>query len=71
MNKGMMSRARDLIIHDMEEMHAPKGWRIEIVFDAFGKNTNAGPLGDAAGSQMTREHPNQKNKRPRSLQQTV
>ena len=54
MNKGMTSKARDTLIHDMEEMRALKGWRIEIVFDGFGRNTN-GALGDGPGSQGTRE----------------
>jgi predicted RNA-binding protein with PIN domain len=54
MHKGMMSKARDMLIHDMEEMRALKGWRIEIVFDGFGRNVN-GPLGDGPGSQSSRE----------------
>lgn len=57
MKKGMLSKARSLLIHDMEELCALKGWRIEIVFDGYGRrdNVNSGPLGDDAGSQMTRE----------------
>lgn len=54
MTKGMLSKARNLLIHDMEELRALKGWRIEIVFDGYGKDPN-GPLGDSAGSQSTRE----------------
>lgn len=54
MNKGMLSKARNLLIHDMEELRALKGWRIEVVFDGYGKDVN-GPLGDSAGSQMTRD----------------
>ena len=54
MNKGMISKARDLLIHDMEEMRALKGWRIEVVFDGFGRNTN-GPLGDGPGSKAVRD----------------
>lgn len=53
MNKGMMSKARETLIHDMEEMRVLKGWRIEVVFDGFGRNIN-GPLGDGAGSSATR-----------------
>ena len=54
MNKGMISKARDMLIHDMEELRALKGWRIELVFDGFGRNVN-GPLGDGPGSKATRD----------------
>lgn len=54
MGKGMVSKARELLIHDMEELRALKGWRLEVVFDGFGRNTN-GPLGDGPGSQKIRE----------------
>lgn len=54
MNKGMISKARELLIHDMEELRALKGWRIEVVFDGFGRNTN-GVLGDGPGSQTVRD----------------
>ncbi len=55
MAKGMTSKARDMLIHDMEEMRALKGWRIEIVFDGFGRITGNGVLlGDAPGSASTR-----------------
>jgi predicted RNA-binding protein with PIN domain len=54
MKKGMLSKARNLFIHDMEELRALKGWRIEIVFDGYGRNVD-GMLGDGAGSASTRE----------------
>lgn len=54
MTRGMISKARDMLIHDMEELRALKGWRIEIVFDGFGRAVN-GPLGDGPGSKMIRE----------------
>jgi len=54
MNKGMVSKAREMIIHDLEELRTLKGWRIEVVFDGFGKSTN-GPLGDGPGSKMKRD----------------
>jgi predicted RNA-binding protein with PIN domain len=41
-------RARDLLVRDLEELHCIKGWRIECVFDGFGRKTN-GPLGDSPG----------------------
>lgn len=54
MTKGMTSKARETLIHDMEELRALKGWRIEVVFDGFGKATQ-GPLGDAPGSSQSRD----------------
>lgn len=54
MSKGMVSKARELLIHDMEEMRALKGWRIEIVFDGFGRNVN-GVLGDGPGTSSMRD----------------
>ncbi len=41
-------RARDLLVRDLEELHCIKGWRIECVFDGFGRKTN-GPVGDSPG----------------------
>ncbi len=56
MSKGMTSKAREMLIHDMEEMRALKGWRIEVVFDGYGRNVNNGAmLGDGPGSQSTRD----------------
>ncbi len=58
MRKGMLSKARNMLIHDMEELRALKGWRIEIVFDGYGKKNsvnNGAFLGDAAGSSVTRD----------------
>ena len=48
MTKGMLSKARSLILHDLEELRMLKGWRIEVVFDGYGKPT-VGPLGDGPG----------------------
>jgi predicted RNA-binding protein with PIN domain len=48
MTKGVLSRARDLLIYDLEELSALKGWRIEVVFDGFGRSTT-GALGDGPG----------------------
>jgi len=49
MLNGNTQRARELLVRDLEELHYIKGWRIECVFDGFGRNTN-GPLGDSPGS---------------------
>ena len=43
---GNTQRARELLVRDLEELHNIKGWRIECVFDGFGRKVN-GPLGDA------------------------
>lgn len=48
MLKGNTQRARELLVRDLEELHLIKGWRIECVFDGFGKKVN-GPLGDNPG----------------------
>jgi len=45
MLKGNTQQARELLLRDLEELHNIKGWRIECVFDGFGRKTN-GPLGD-------------------------
>lgn len=45
LDKGLLSKAREYLIHDMEELKMLKGWRIEIVFDGFGRPTS-GPLAD-------------------------
>mmetsp|Transcript_38109 Transcript_38109/g.57020 ORF Transcript_38109/g.57020 Transcript_38109/m.57020 type:complete len:464 (-) Transcript_38109:85-1476(-) len=49
MNKGMLSKARETLVHDLEELRLLKGWRIECVFDGFGRDTR-GPLGDGPGN---------------------
>lgn len=41
-------RARELLVRDLEDLHSTKGWRIECVFDGFGRKTN-GLLGDSPG----------------------
>ena len=50
MAKGSPSRARDILVHDLEELRRIKGWRIECVFDGGGKASNPGPLGSGPGS---------------------
>jgi predicted RNA-binding protein with PIN domain len=49
MLKGNTATARDLLVRDLEELHLYKGWRIEVVFDGFGRNVK-GPLGDGPGN---------------------
>jgi predicted RNA-binding protein with PIN domain len=49
MLKGNTQSARDLLVRDLEELHLYKGWRIECVFDGFGRNVK-GALGDGPGS---------------------
>ena len=46
MAKGNTQRAREMLIRDLEDLHGIKGWRIECVFDGFGRST-VGPLGDS------------------------
>mmetsp|Transcript_37686 Transcript_37686/g.82571 ORF Transcript_37686/g.82571 Transcript_37686/m.82571 type:complete len:418 (-) Transcript_37686:64-1317(-) len=50
MNKGQLSRARETLVQDLENLRLLKGWRIECVFDGAGKATAPGPLGDGPGS---------------------
>jgi predicted RNA-binding protein with PIN domain len=47
---GNTQRARELLVRDLEELHSIKGWRIECVFDGFGRNLN-GPLCDSPGGE--------------------
>ena len=42
-------RAREMLVRDLEDLHNIKGWRIECVFDGFGRKTT-GPLGDGPGT---------------------
>ena len=48
MVKGNLQKARDTLIYDLEELRALKGWRIEVIFDGFGRSTT-GQLGDDPG----------------------
>lgn len=50
MNKGQLSRARDTLVFDLEQLRLIKGWRIECVFDGAGRASSAGPLGSGPGS---------------------
>ena len=50
MKLGNTQRARELLLRDLEDLHNIKGWRIECVFDGFGRKTT-GPLGDNPGSE--------------------
>lgn len=49
MLNGNTQKARELLLRDLEDLHGIKGWRIECVFDGFGRKTN-GPLGDGPGN---------------------
>lgn len=54
MIKGDTKRARDLLLADLEDLHGLKGWRIECVFDGFGRSLT-GPLGDGPGGASEKE----------------
>ncbi|KAL7451483.1 hypothetical protein ACHAWC_003312 [Mediolabrus comicus] len=45
MVNGNTQRARELLVRDLEELHNIKGWRIECVFDGFGRKVG-GALSD-------------------------
>eukprot|EP00985_Skeletonema_marinoi_P018238 scaffold10159_cov80-Skeletonema_marinoi.AAC.8 len=45
MVNGNTQRARELLVRDLEELHCIKGWRIECVFDGFGRKVG-GALSD-------------------------
>jgi predicted RNA-binding protein with PIN domain len=45
MVKGDTSRARQLLLDDLENLRSIKGWRIEVVYDGAGRNSRKGPLG--------------------------
>ena len=49
MTKGDPSRARQLLMDDLENLQSIKGWRIECVFDGTRRST-IGPLGSGPGS---------------------
>lgn len=49
MTKGMISKARQMLLLDFEELQSLKGWRIEVVFDGAGRNVNNNVLGDGPG----------------------
>jgi uncharacterized protein len=49
MTKGDPSRARQLLVDDLENLQSIKGWRIECVFDGTRRST-IGPLGSGPGS---------------------
>lgn len=47
MVNGNTQRARELLVRDLEELHCIKGWRIECVFDGFGRKVGGlGALSD-------------------------
>ena len=54
MVKGNTKRARELLLADLEELHLIKGWRIECVFDGFGRSIT-GPLGSSPGGSGVNE----------------
>lgn len=45
MASGNTQLARELLVRDLEELHCIKGWRIECVFDGFGRKVG-GALSD-------------------------
>lgn len=45
MVNGNTQRARELLVRDLQELHCIKGWRIECVFDGFGRKVG-GALSD-------------------------
>jgi predicted RNA-binding protein with PIN domain len=48
MRSGDMSRARQLLVDDLESLSQLKGWRIEVVFDGAGRSRQ-GVLGKGPG----------------------
>ena len=50
LRNGQLSKARDTLVFDLEQLRLIKGWRIECVFDGAGKATAHGPLGSGPGS---------------------
>lgn len=64
MMNGNTQRARELLVRDLEELHNIKGWRIECVFDGFGRKVGgalsdttptAAAAVDVSDRQVTRE----------------
>ena len=53
MLKGNTATARDLLVRDLEELHYAKGWRIECVFDGFGRKVSANAHFDGPGNGIT------------------
>lgn len=53
MLKGDTSRARQMLVDDLESLRSLKGWRIEVVFDGAGKNFKSGPLGNTRQRRAT------------------
>ena len=52
MNKGDPQRARQLLLDDLENLRSIKGWRIEVVYDGAGRNSQNGVLGYTRQSLM-------------------
>eukprot|EP00559_Dactyliosolen_fragilissimus_P008193 CAMPEP_0184855044 /NCGR_PEP_ID=MMETSP0580-20130426/381_1 /TAXON_ID=1118495 /ORGANISM="Dactyliosolen fragilissimus" /LENGTH=509 /DNA_ID=CAMNT_0027349459 /DNA_START=277 /DNA_END=1806 /DNA_ORIENTATION=+ len=65
MRKGMLSKARETLIRDLEDLRVLKGWRIEAVFDGYGRESSSsgGSLGDAPGNiaSRARVHSSERN----------
>lgn len=55
MSKGIISKARQMLMMDLEELRSLKGWRIEVVFDGAGRNVQNNALGDGPGTTNQRE----------------
>lgn len=53
MSKGDTSRARQLLVDDLENLRVVKGWRMEVVFDGTKKST-VGVLGHGNTDRPTR-----------------
>jgi predicted RNA-binding protein with PIN domain len=50
MVKGNTAMARDLLVRDLEDLHHAKGWRIECVFDGFGRKASGNAHFDGPGT---------------------
>jgi len=54
MVNGNTQRARELLVRDLEELHCIKGWRIECVFDGFGRKVG-GALSDTESEEQSKK----------------
>ena len=57
MMNGNTQRAREFLVRDLEELHNIKGWRIECVFDGFGRKVG-GALSDTTTTVSTVDEDN-------------
>ena len=70
MLKGDPSRARQLLIDDLENLQSIKGWRIECVFDGTRRST-IGPLGSGPGSSTANSMTGSVNPMTRGIDQAT